>query len=259
MSERGVEALPPEIAEVLEREKLGYPEDGELKAAVLGKVEMAVALGGGAGGGGGGKGDVSPPAPVGAGSAGAGGATVVLGARAVTAIAVGTFLAGAVVGGLAMRRATPLERRPIVTSSPSIPNAPVEPSAPAASSAVAVVSAASATSLPPVAPAASVTGSAKPVGDPRGDLTREREVLDAARASLTSGDPAAVVATVEGHQRRWPNGQLAEEREVVWIHALRAVGQNAEAEGKVAAFRRAFPRSVLLPALDPPERKGGVP
>jgi len=83
-----------------------------------------------------------------------------------------------------------------------------------------------------------------------GDLTRERELLDVARAALAHGKPQDAIQAAQEHARRWPRGYLAEEREVVLIQALVAAGRTVEAEQRATRFHRSFPRSMLAPAVD---------
>jgi RNA polymerase sigma-70 factor (ECF subfamily) len=84
----------------------------------------------------------------------------------------------------------------------------------------------------------------------RGDLTRERELLDVARAAMAHGSPADAIVAAERHARNWPNGYLTEERETLWIEALAASGRRDEAARKASSFRKAFPKSVLMPAVE---------
>jgi hypothetical protein len=55
---------------------------------------------------------------------------------------------------------------------------------------------------------------------------------------------------VAEHARRFPEGRLGEEREALRVRALAAAGLGAQAKAAGAAFRRRFPRSVHLPALE---------
>jgi hypothetical protein len=46
------------------------------------------------------------------------------------------------------------------------------------------------------------------------------------------------------------NGQLSEERESLWIHALVTLGRVEEALQRAGAFRERFPDSLLQPSVD---------
>jgi hypothetical protein len=103
---------------------------------------------------------------------------------------------------------------------------------------------------PSTAPAAIPSPSAARPAGSAGDLTRERELLDAARAALDRGRPNDAVAAAREHAQKWPRGYLAEEREVVLIQGLVAAGNQQEAEHRAAQFHRTFPKSILGPAVD---------
>jgi outer membrane protein assembly factor BamD (BamD/ComL family) len=81
--------------------------------------------------------------------------------------------------------------------------------------------------------------------------TRERyalelKVLQPARAALARGDFSAALASIAEHRRRFPDGQLSEEREALRVQALSGLGRNEEATRAAAAFRKNFPGSVLI-------------
>jgi len=80
--------------------------------------------------------------------------------------------------------------------------------------------------------------------------TAELELLTRARHADARGDYASVLASANEHERSYPNGRLSEEREVLRIKALVALGRVSEARGAAAKFRRQFPRSVLLQKVD---------
>jgi hypothetical protein len=71
----------------------------------------------------------------------------------------------------------------------------------------------------------------------------EPALLEQARRSLSSS-PATALALTGQHAARFPHGVLAQEREVIAIEALRRLGRSAEADGRAAAFARAFPGSA---------------
>src|SRR5262245_61560639 len=100
MSDPMIDPLPPDLMELLEREKRAYPEDDAMKAAVLARVEATIAPRGPGGDDGGGGGDGGPAGggipPGGAGQA------AVFGTRAVLAISAASFLAGGIVATVAV-------------------------------------------------------------------------------------------------------------------------------------------------------------
>ena len=82
------------------------------------------------------------------------------------------------------------------------------------------------------------------------DLAAERALLEVARTALSRGQVDAALEATQRHARRFPRGQLAEERESVWIQALVAADRPAEARQRAAEFRRRFPRSMLRPVVE---------
>jgi len=74
----------------------------------------------------------------------------------------------------------------------------------------------------------------------------ELEVLQPARAALARGDFSSALSSIAEHERRFPNGELTEEREALRVQALSGLGRTEEANRAAAAFRERFPGSVLL-------------
>ena len=75
---------------------------------------------------------------------------------------------------------------------------------------------------------------------------RELRILEPARRAFARGDFAAVIAAADEHERTFPTGGLAEEREALRVRALFREHRDADARRAAAAFRKRFPRSVLL-------------
>jgi len=82
------------------------------------------------------------------------------------------------------------------------------------------------------------------------DLEGERRLILAARAALTQGEPALAVESLTEHRRRFAGGLLGEERELLWIQALLALGRRDAATRRADRFRRAHSGSIHLPVLD---------
>jgi hypothetical protein len=82
------------------------------------------------------------------------------------------------------------------------------------------------------------------------DLAEQRWLLERARTALSRGDGTAALDSLEEHQRRYPLGQLTEEREVLEIEASLALGHASEARLRATEFERRHPGSLLLPAVD---------
>jgi hypothetical protein len=81
-------------------------------------------------------------------------------------------------------------------------------------------------------------------------LGAERNLIDTARTAVARGDGEAALTTLARHAREFPEGRLAEEREWLAIQALVLSSRRDEARARATAFRRSFPRSLMLPALD---------
>jgi hypothetical protein len=81
-------------------------------------------------------------------------------------------------------------------------------------------------------------------------LTAERLLIDAARTRLTSGDPAAALARLQEHARRFPSGRLEEEREALTVEALVQSGRYEAARARAERMHARWPESVFLSAVD---------
>jgi hypothetical protein len=81
-------------------------------------------------------------------------------------------------------------------------------------------------------------------------LADERHRVELARQALLRKDAATAISWLEVHADHFGDGgQLAEEREAIWIQALIASGEVARARQKADAFERRYPDSFLLPAV----------
>ncbi|WP_437930242.1 hypothetical protein WMF37_13750 [Sorangium sp. So ce291] len=72
------------------------------------------------------------------------------------------------------------------------------------------------------------------------ELLRESNLIDRARAAATQ-NPEAALSAVGEHQREFPAGRLAEEREYVAIRALMRLGRVDEARARADAFLARYP------------------
>jgi hypothetical protein len=82
------------------------------------------------------------------------------------------------------------------------------------------------------------------------DLEVERSLLDTARSALAAGRADDVFLAAAEHQRRFPDGILAEEREALVVNALVATVRYEEARERAERFVRRFPNSMLRPAVE---------
>ena len=170
-----------------------------------------------------------------------------------------TTLVGALAGGgliyLLMQRVPVVPPAPI----PAVVSAPVfeGPPLPTTRPAVEPVSAAPVpapitTTAAPSHPHHKATRShvAEAAPEEESGLSAERALLDRARSSLALGDVKAATQSLHAHERRFPDGQLAEERESLAIRTLVASGHGAEARARGDLFKARFPTSMHRPAVD---------
>jgi len=78
------------------------------------------------------------------------------------------------------------------------------------------------------------------------EYARELRILEPARRAFTRGDMPAVLEAAEEHERMFPHGGLAEERDALRARALFRQHRDDEARRAAAAFGKRFPHSALL-------------
>jgi hypothetical protein len=97
---------------------------------------------------------------------------------------------------------------------------------------------------------ASVKTTAPLVSHPRhSGLAAERDLVATARAALLARDFDTAARALERHAHYFPTGQLAEERDSLRVRVAAAQGDRASARTLAAAFTRAHPSSLFLPAV----------
>jgi hypothetical protein len=74
-------------------------------------------------------------------------------------------------------------------------------------------------------------------------------LLERAQQSLPNAPASALAGCVE-HEKTYPIGTLAEEREVIAVDALIRLGRRPEAEARAKRFRLAHPGSGYVRRLD---------
>jgi hypothetical protein len=86
----------------------------------------------------------------------------------------------------------------------------------------------------------------------------EAQLLQRAQQALP-GDPAKALALAEAHLTRFRGGNLAQEREVIAVSALVALGKTSEARSRAARFVQSYPRSAHRPGIEAllPEARPG--
>jgi hypothetical protein len=81
-------------------------------------------------------------------------------------------------------------------------------------------------------------------------LRAEHALLEQARAALARGDAEAALGAVEAHASRFPLGQLAEEREALYVRALVLAHRGDDAAARARAFFDAYPDSIHRGAVE---------
>ncbi len=247
MSDHDLEPLAPDLRQLIAAGGQGPAPPAALQERILARVQATVALplppdpGTPA--------DPGPGPTPGAGGATGGVATSLLAKPLVVGLT--TFVLGMGAGaglhaGVQRLRAPP--SNPTRAAAPAPLPAAQPTSAPVRAPEVAPVPAAAA----PVAERARNGSTSR---DSRGDLPRdtqlaaERAVLEMARTALGRGDGGGALVSVIRHEREFPRGRLAEEREALRVQALAAAGRAAEARAAGTRFRAGYPRSLFLPVV----------
>ena len=227
MSDKELEPLDPSLASLLEAERGRSAPPAELERLWTRLVAVPPPLGG--------SGHTGPQALGGAAKTGAGWLASHAGSVAAATLVVGG-IAGA---GIHAAIQKPPPPRIVFVDRPSAPPAPTRPAVPAA--------AASAPEPPPSAAPVAPHNSAAPSSS---SLAAERSLIDAGRSALGAGDAAKALTLFDEHARRYPRGQLGEEREALSIQTLAVLGRFDEARARAARFRQLNPHSLFLPAVD---------
>ncbi|MCR9161057.1 MAG: hypothetical protein ACE37F_11520 [Nannocystaceae bacterium] len=141
--------------------------------------------------------------------------------------------------------APPTATRADATPSPSAPAALPQPEP-----APALAPPPPAPAPPAQQPAKEVRAASKAADPPASDLAEETRLLALARASLRAGSAAKALVPLAEHARRFPRGQLAEDRMVLRAQALCESGERSAGRKAAAALRKAFPGSSHLPRVD---------
>jgi hypothetical protein len=202
------------------------------------------------------------------GGAGPGVAEPLLGSGVVGSAAIGALL-GALVSVAILRDPAPPPAPPAPAPPAAESAQPPAPERPAASADVAPEArarggAAAEPSSPAAAGAPAIRGSAAPdlpspsAAAPVEEGESEVALLQRAQDALAV-DPARALAIADEHLRRFPEGVLGQEREVIAVSALVRAGRTAEARARAARFIEKHPESAhrrrieaLLPSGAPP-------
>jgi hypothetical protein len=95
--------------------------------------------------------------------------------------------------------------------------------------------------------------------EPATPLASDEASLLGRAQSVLASEPKLALRLTEQHRRDYPRGRLAQEREMIAIQALVALGRRAQGSARAQQFRSAHPSSVhrrRLDALLPPAHGG---
>ena len=95
------------------------------------------------------------------------------------------------------------------------------------------------------------TGGSDTGTPPPSTLSAERTLLSRAQSALARGRPDEVMEAVDAHARRFPDGQLAEERRALAIQALMRQGRRDEARRRAREFLEDYPNSIFRETVSP--------
>jgi hypothetical protein len=96
----------------------------------------------------------------------------------------------------------------------------------------------------PRTPVSAAAGAAGVAPSPTGSAlpATELELLRDARLALRQS-PARALQLTDEHARQYPQGKLTQERELIAVSALVALGRRTAALGRAASFERLYPTS----------------
>lgn len=248
MTPDDLEPLSADLKALLDAEKPIGAAPAGAKARLMSRLstELFDAPGGDGGSSqGGGGGSSSPAAPSGGAGVSAGASGVVAKA-VVTKLVVGASVAslavgGAIGAGVHSVVATP---KPAEQPAPVVVKAaeqPVEPPPPAP-----VVEA----PVEKVEPRPALVAPPMPKLTADEQLALEKSYVEQARAAMARQDATAALEALTQHEKRFPKGQLTEERMALQVMALVRAGRSIEANNVANEFRRRFPNGLMRSVVD---------
>ncbi|MBX7114933.1 MAG: hypothetical protein K1X64_11455 [Myxococcaceae bacterium] len=187
------------------------------------------------------------PAAVTAGAAPVAGVTKAVMVKWLVGVGVAALATGGVVGveigeNLSNNRSVSIEERAVPVPVGARPPAPVEV---APSAAIAAAPERAAPVVKPVAPR--VAPSAPVQGDALGI---ERSLLEQARTALSRGNAVDALSALNQHEKKFPRGQMAEERAAMQVLTLKALGRFDEARQRAEVFRAQYPKGLFRASVD---------
>jgi hypothetical protein len=81
-------------------------------------------------------------------------------------------------------------------------------------------------------------------------LDGERALIERARTALYRGSNETALHYLDECARSFPRGQLAEEREALWIQSAFGAAKYQVARERAQAFARQYPHSLMLPSIE---------
>jgi len=78
----------------------------------------------------------------------------------------------------------------------------------------------------------------------------EVKLVERAQDALRSGRPAEALALCNDHAKRFPNGMVTQECEVIAVEALVKTGRKGDARKRADRFKARFPGSAAIRRLD---------
>jgi hypothetical protein len=113
-------------------------------------------------------------------------------------------------------------------------------------------------SEPKPQPAPLVSGITPPASKPsqsapapsRSTLSQERALVERARAAVARRDGLSALEALTEHERTFPDGKLAEERDALVVQALALAGRSDDARRRGLQFESRYPGSIFTGRVD---------
>jgi hypothetical protein len=91
---------------------------------------------------------------------------------------------------------------------------------------------------------------ASPSASSRSTLSQERALVERARAAIARRDGLSALEALTEHERAFPNGKLAEERDALFVQALALAGRSDDARRRALQFESRYPTSMFAGRVD---------
>jgi len=229
MTAKPTSSLSPEAKALLAEERAIPAQDDALRSRVLSRAEEAVRLG------------PPVPHPLGVPPTGL--------SKGLIATLAGVAVVGGITAAVYFTTPTAPPSPAVIAPPPTAPAAPTEsPPVPFPRVEPPPASDAQPGARTPEEP---TNAGPRPSASSRPDRRLEElQLLSRARKADARGDFSEVLGLASEHERTFPGGRLAEEREVLRVRALVGLGRADQARRAAARFHRQFPNSVLLHKVD---------